>query len=56
MFHNCASLKELNITNFNTNEVIKNNQYYIFSYCSDELKAKIKEQYNIFKDEAFSDF
>ena len=32
MYYGCSSLKELNISNFNTNNVI--NMSYMFSYCS----------------------
>ena len=42
MFSCCSSLKELNISNFNTNNVTDMN--LMFYKCSDELKKKIKEQ------------
>ena len=42
MFSFCSSLKELNLSNFNTNNVT--NMRYMFYECSDELKNKIKEQ------------
>ena len=32
MFYECTSLKELNLSNFNTSEV--NDMYYMFSKCS----------------------
>ena len=31
MFSSCSSLKELNLSNFNTNKVI--NMKYMFKYC-----------------------
>ena len=51
MFFGCSSLKELNLNNFNTNNVIDMN--FMFSGCSNELKMKIKKQYNNIKEEAF---
>ena len=36
MFFECSSLKELNISNFNTNKV--NNSFYMFDGCSNKLK------------------
>ena len=36
MFFKCSSLKELNISNFNTNNVTNMND--MFSGCSNELK------------------
>ena len=53
MFYGCSSLKELNLNNFNTNNVTY--MRYMFSKCSDELKLKIKNKYKIFKEEAFED-
>ena len=53
MFHGCSSLKELNLFNFNTNNVIY--MSYMFSGCSDELKLKIRSQYNNFQETAFDD-
>ena len=43
MFHGCSSLKELNLNNFNTNNVT--NMRFMFSGCSNELIMKIKNQY-----------
>ena len=54
MFHKCSSLKELNISNFNTNNVTY--MSYMFSYCSDELKMKIRSQYKNFKEISFYDY
>ena len=51
MFKGCSSLKELNLNNFNTNNVI--NMYGMFTGCSDELKLKIKSQFKNFEEEAF---
>ena len=45
------SLKELNLINFNTNNVT--NMRSMFSGCLDELKLKIKSQFKNFKEEAF---
>ena len=42
MFEECSSVKELNISNFNTNNVA--NMKSMFTGCSDELIMKIKEQ------------
>ena len=54
MFYECSSLKELNINNFNTNNVTY--MRYMFSKCSDELKLKLKSKFNKFKNEAFEDY
>ena len=51
MFKGCSSLTELNISNFNTNNV--SYMFYMFNRCSDELKLKIKSQYKNFEEEAF---
>ena len=53
MFWGCSSLKELNLNNFDTNNFI--DMRYMFSYCSDELKLKLKSKFNKFKNEAFED-
>ena len=45
MFNGCSSLEELNLSNFNTNNVI--NMINMFHGCSSELIEKIKAQYNI---------
>ena len=42
MFYNCSSLKELNISNFNINNVI--DKKGMFNGCSDDLIKKIKKQ------------
>ena len=54
MLHGCESLKDLNISNFifNNSRDIK----YMFSKCSEELKNKIKKQYNDIKKNAFFDY
>ena len=54
MFSGCSSLKELNLNNFNTNNVT--NMRYMFSKCTDELKLKLKCKFNEFKEEAFEDY
>ena len=51
MFAECSSLKELNLNNFNTNNVT--NMYSMFWGCSDDLKRKIKSENKNIKDEAF---
>ena len=51
MFYGCSSLKELNLINFNTNNVT--DMSWMFSGCLDELKLKIKSQFKNFKEEAF---
>ena len=53
MFYGCSSLKELNLSNFNTNNV--GNMFYMFSRCSEQLKLKIKSQYENLKEMAFED-
>ena len=53
MFSECSSLKELNLSNFNTDNVI--NMKYMFHRCSDELKLKIRIQYKNFNETAFED-
>jgi len=50
MFSRCSSLKELNLNNFNTNNATF--MFRMFYGCLDELKLKIKSQFN-FKEEAF---
>ena len=45
--------KELNLNNFNTNNVT--DMRYMFSKCTDELKLKLKSKFNEFKEEAFED-
>ena len=51
MFFRCSSLKQINLINFNTNNVTNMNR--IFSGCSDDLKMKIKSENKNIKDEAF---
>ena len=51
MFYGCSSLKELNLINFNTNNVT--DMSGMFSRCLNELKLKIKSQFKNFKEEAF---
>ena len=51
MFLNCSSLKELNIDNFNMNNVI--NMNYMFFGCSKELINNIKNKYKNIRMEAF---
>ena len=50
MFWECSSLNELNLSNFNTNNVTDMN--YMFSKCSEQLKIKMKSL-NKFKHDAF---
>ena len=42
MFQGCSSLKELDISNFDTKKI--EDMSYMFSDCSEELKKKIKSQ------------
>ena len=51
MFWGCSSLKELNLNNFNTNNV--SNMSCMFDGCSDGLKKKIETQYKNIRKEAF---
>ena len=51
MFSGCSSLKELNLNNFNTNNVTY--MSCMFSGCSDDLKMKIKSENKNIKAEAF---
>jgi len=51
IFNGCSSLKELNINNFNTNNVT--DMYGMFSGCSYELKLEIKSQFKNFEEQAF---
>ena len=51
MFYGCSSLKELNLNNFNTNNVIYMNE--MFYGCSNDLIMKIKTQYKNIKEDAF---
>ena len=53
MFSGCLSLKELNLNNFNTNNLTNMNG--MFYACSEELIKKIRKQYNNIIDEAFED-
>ena len=50
MFRYCSSLKELNLNNFNTNNVTS--MCKMFSGCSDDLKMKIKTENKNIKAEA----
>ena len=54
MLYECSSLKELNLNNFNTNNVTK--MSCMFYGCLNELKLKIKSQFKNFKEEAFKNF
>ena len=51
MFCGCSSLKELNLSNFNINNIT--NMRGMFYGCSDQFKMKIKAQYKNLKEEAF---
>ena len=51
MFNGCSSLNELNLNNFNTNNVT--NMSYMLYGCSYILKKKIKSENKNIKDEAF---
>jgi len=51
MFYGCSSLKELNLNNFNTNNVT--DMRGMFLGCLDDLKLKIKSQFKNFNEESF---
>ena len=53
MFFECSSLKEINLSSFNTQNVT--DMSAMFGGCLDELKLKIKSQFKNFKEEAFDD-
>ena len=53
MFSECSSLKELNLSNFNTNNVT--GMGYMFNGCSEQIKMKMKSL-NKFGQEAFFNF
>ena len=53
MLYGCSSLKKLNLNNFNTNNIT--NMYFMFYWCSDDLKRKIKSENKNIKNEAFDD-
>ena len=52
MFSGCSSLKELNLSNFNTNNVT--NMFGMFYDCSVQFQNKIRAQYLNIKEEAFN--
>ena len=54
MFDGCSSLKELNLSNFNTNNVT--NMRRMFSGCSADFQNKIRAQYKNIKEVAFIEF
>ena len=54
MFNECSSLKELNLSNFNTNNVT--NMRYMFSGCFEQFQNKIRTQYKNIKEEAFYNY
>ena len=54
MFSNCLSLKELNLSNFNTDNVTY--MEGMFRGCSDQFKNKIRSEYKNIKKEAFDEF
>ena len=54
MFTECSSLEELNISNFNTNNVT--DMSYMFGQCKDELHLKIRSQYKNFHEIDFDNY
>ena len=54
MFSRCSSLKELNISNFNTNNLT--NMRGMFYGCSMQFQNKIRAQYKNIKEEAFNEY
>ena len=53
MFYGCSSLRELNLSNFNTNNVTY--MRWMFSGCSDQFQNKIRSKYKNIKKEAFNE-
>ena len=53
MFFGCSSLKELNLSNFNTNDAT--NMYNMFGRCPEQLKMKMKSL-NKCEENAFNEF
>ena len=53
MFSGCSLLNEVVLPNFNDSDINKMNN--LFSGCSNELKANIRKNYKIIRDEAFFD-
>ena len=51
MFALCSSLKELDLSNFNT--INTTDMKGMFFSCTNELKIKIRNQNNNFQEEAF---
>ena len=51
IFYGCSSIKNLNILNFNSNNVT--NMSFMFYGCSNDLKMKIIKNNKDIKDEAF---
>ena len=51
MFYECTSLEELNLSNFNFNNV--NDMRDMFYGCSEQFQNKIKAKYKNIKEEAF---
>ena len=54
MFYKCSSLKKLDLSNFNTNNVL--NMKSMFDGCSEQIKKQIKAQYKNIKEEAFANY
>ena len=54
MFFGCSSLKELNISNFNTNNVTF--MRGMFLGCSEQFQNKIRAQYKNIKEEEFYNY
>ena len=53
MFNECSSLKELNLSNFNTNNVT--DMRGMFYGCSGQFQNKIRSEYKNIKKEAFNE-
>ena len=54
MFYGCSALKELNISNFNTNNVTDMRR--MFAGCSNQFQNKIRVQYKDIEEEAFDNY
>ena len=54
IFCGCSTLKELNLSNFNTNNIT--DMSGMFYGCSEQFINKIRNQYKNIKEEAFNNF
>ena len=54
MFYGCSILKELNLSNFNTNNAT--NMSCMFYKCPNQFQNKIRAQYKNIEEEAFDNY